>query len=243
MDKNTEEPAGNDVLKNESSSSPPREIVLPGDLLDEGTLQPGSGTYQIGSKIYSAHVGIKNISSNFVNVISLTGCYIPRVGDTVIGKVIELLPSSWILDIHSPYQAPLHTNEVPWRVEYGETKKYLDMGDTVLARIISVDEIKRIQATMRGPGLRKLNEGQVLEISPLKVPRVIGKSGSMINLLKNHTGCNLFVGQNGRIWIDGEIEKIRIASRAIHMIEANAHTSGLTDKIEEFLKGTEKEVE
>jgi exosome complex component RRP4 len=89
---------------------------------------------------------------------------------------------------------------------------------------------------MRGPGLRKLHGGEVISISPLKVPRVIGKSGSMITLLKKYTNCQLFVGQNGRIWIEGSMDEIKLAIKAIRIIEQSAHISGLTDLIENYLK-------
>jgi exosome complex component RRP4 len=222
----------------EDLKTKPREIVVPGDLLDEGTLKAGIGTYQIGNKIFSAQVGLKSVRSNYINVISLAGRYMPKIGDTVIGMIADISPTSWIIDINSPYPAPLHINEVPWRIEFGETSRYLNIGDIVLAKVMSVDEIKRVQVSMRGQGLRKLNGGQILEISPSKVPRVIGKSGSMITLLKKYTKCHLFVGQNGRIWLDGGIDDIVMASKAIKMIERAAHISGLTSKMENFLRET-----
>jgi exosome complex component RRP4 len=230
----------NDSIKessNDQTIETKREIVVPGELLDEGILKPGIGTYQDENKIYAAQLGIKNIRSNFINVISLTGPYIPKASDNVIGMVVDILPNNWIIDINSPYSAPLQSNEVPWRVEFGETSKYLTLGDIVLLKILFVDEIKRISLSMRGPGLRKLNGGQIISISPLKVPRVIGKSGSMIGLLKKYTNCHLFVGQNGRIWLDGSLEEIMMATSAINIIERNAHISGLTSVIEDYLKG------
>ncbi|UCH88440.1 MAG: RNA-binding protein [Thermoplasmata archaeon] len=234
---NTEEKVNDDNdFSEEQQEGKPREIVLPGDLLDEGTLKSGMGTYREGKKIFSAHVGIKSVRSNYINVISLSGRYIPKSGDTVIGVVIDLTPTSWILDINSPYSSPLHSSEVPWKIDFGETSRYLDIGDVVLTRVLSVDEIKRIQVTMRGPGLRKLNGGQLIKISASKVPRVIGKNGSMISLIKKYTNCHMFVGQNGRIWIEGTFDDIKLATKAIDIIEQAAHVSGLTSLTEEFLK-------
>lgn len=212
-----------------------REIVVPGDLLDSGKYRAGIGTYQEGDKIYAAQLGFKDVRSNYINVISFGGKYIPRAGDSVIGKVIDLGPTNWNLDINSPYNAVLYGNEVPWDVEYGATSRYIDIGEVVLIKIIGVDEIKRVQATMKGIGLRKLNGGHLIEISASKVPRIIGKSGTMISLLKKYTNCRMFVGQNGRIWLDGEIDNIIIASRAIKEIERKAHTTGLTSEMETFL--------
>ncbi|HRR67561.1 MAG TPA: exosome complex RNA-binding protein Rrp4 [Methanomassiliicoccales archaeon] len=209
--------------------------MLPGDLLDPGTMKPGEGTYVHDGKIFAAMLGIKSVKSNFVNVIPLGGRYIPAPGDMVIGKVIDIGPSNWLVDINSPYPAPLHVNEVPWRVEFGDTARYLSVGDTLLAKVLSVDETKRVQVTMKEQGLRKLQGGQILEISHSKVPRVIGKNGSMIQMIKNYTNCRIFIGQNGRIWVDGNMDDMVHAMRAIKMIEEGAQTLKLTERVKEFL--------
>ena len=89
---------------------------------------------------------------------------------------------------------------------------------------------------MKGPGLRKLNGGRILEITSSKVPRVVGKQGSMISLIKDKTGCSIFAGQNGRIWIHGSSpEAEKVASNAILLINEKAHTSGLTERVGAFL--------
>jgi len=130
----------------------------------------------------------------------------------------------------------LHVNEVPWRVEFGETRKFMTVGDIVLLMIVGVDETKRIRVSMQEHGLRKLTGGTVMEVSPSKVPRVIGKNGSMIQMLKNMTSCRIYVGQNGRIWIDGELDSIVRAVQAIRMIEDEAHSQGLTEKVKALLE-------
>lgn len=221
---------------NKENEGVSREVVLPGDLLDTGNLKPGSGTYGQNGKIYAAQLGIKSVKSNFVNVIPLGGRYIPCQGDTVIGKVEDIGPSNWLIDINSPYPAPLHVTEVPWKVEFGDTSRFLNVGDTIMAKILMVDETKRVQVTMKEQGLRKLQGGQVMEISHSKVPRVIGKGGSMIQMIKGSTNCRIFIGQNGRIWLDGDIENMMVAIRAIKMIEEGAQMLHLTEKVKEYLE-------
>jgi exosome complex component RRP4 len=83
-----------------------REVVLPGDLLDGGRMKPGSGAYAYEGRVYAAQLGIKVVKSNFINVIPLGGRYIPEQGDLVIGKVEDIGPSNWLIDIKSPYPAP-----------------------------------------------------------------------------------------------------------------------------------------
>lgn len=196
----------------------------------------GPGAYSEGGKIFAAQLGIKTVRPDSIGVVPLSGQYIPMRGDLVIGKIMDISASNWLVDINSPYPAPLHVNEVPWRVEFGETGKFMSVGDVVLLKIVSVDEMKRIQVSMQDHGLRKLTGGMVIEVSPSKVPRVIGRNGSMIQTLKNETGCRIYVGQNGRIWIDGELDNILKAIEAIKMIEEEAHSLGLTEKVKRFLE-------
>lgn len=213
-----------------------REIVVPGDLLAISSKKAGPGTYSQGGKIFASQLGIKTVRPDSISVVPLAGRYVPVTGDLVVGKIIGVGASNWLVDINSPYPSPLHVNEVPWRVEFGETRKFMQVGDVVLLKIVAVDELKRISVSMQDHGLRKLTGGMVIEVSPSKVPRVIGKNGSMIQMLKNETACRIYVGQNGRIWIDGELDNIVRAVQAIKMIEDEAHNLGLTEKVKEFLE-------
>jgi exosome complex component RRP4 len=160
----------------------------------------------------------------------------PTSGDTVIGVIVDIGPSNWLVDIGAPYPAPLHVNEVPWKVEFGDTSKYLTVGNVVLLKVLSVDESKKIQVTMKDSGLRRIEGGRLVKINHSKVSRVIGKSGSMIQLLKAASGCRIFVGQNGRIWIDGEEDRAAVVADAIKMIEEKAQARDLTEKVKVYLE-------
>ena len=218
-----------------------RELVLPGDFITDGKFKAGSGTFMEDGKIYASTLGIKSMRSNFVNVVPLSGQYIPKVGDQVIGIVMDVGPSNWLVDINSPYPAPMHINEAPWRVDFGDTARFLNVGEAILARIFMVDEVKHVQVSMKEHGLRKIQGGQIVTISHSKVPRVIGRNGSMIQTIKNYTNCRIIVGQNGRIWVDGDAEAVANAVKAIKIIEDEAQSVGLTEKLKEFLEGTQKE--
>ncbi len=213
-----------------------RELVIPGDSLSDSELKSGMGTYFDAGKIYASQLGVKNVRAGYINVVPLGGRYIPRPGDYVIGNIVDIGPSNWLVDINAPYPAPLHVNDVPWRVEFGDTARFLKVGDTILVRIQNVDEIKRVHVSMNDHDLRKLSGGFITEISHSKVPRVIGKGGSMITLIKRYTRCKMFVGQNGRIWVDGDPADMMIAVATIEKIDAEAQIVGLTDSIREFLQ-------
>jgi len=221
-----------------------REIVTPSQLLgDTNSSRAGRGTFIENGKIYSEIIGLLSKNSDYINVIPLKGRYEPIEKDFIIGIIEEPLSSSWLVDINAPYPALLHTNEVPWDVDFGETDKYLNRGDSVMAKILDVGLEKNIQITLKDHNLYKIKGGYITHIEPSKVPRLIGKKGSMISLLKKYTKCQIFVGKNGRIWINGDNDNILKVLQVIKKIENESIYYGLTDRIEELLKKNAKELQ
>jgi len=214
-----------------------RQIVFPSQILgDVKTHKAGKGTFIEDGKIISERIGILNENSNYINVIPLKGRYEPVVGDFVIGVVEEALSAGWLIDINAPSPAFLHTEEVPWDVEFGATEKYLNTGDSIMAKVLKIDEAKKMQVTMKDRNLFKINCGDIIEVEPSRVPRIIGKKGSMISLIKKYIRCRIFVGQNGIIWVDAESDNIERVKHVIRKIESEAITFGLTNRIEDLLK-------
>ncbi len=218
------------IIKNE------KDLVVPGDVLAEGLdFLPGYGAFREGDKILAKQVGLTTIRERTIGVVALSGRYMPKVGDKIIGEVLDVQMSTWFLDINSPYQASLSIGEASEEyVERGtDLSKYFDTGDTLYAKVISVSKHKNIQLTMKDIMCKKLRGGKIVDITPSKVPRLIGKAGSMISMIKEKTGCNIVIGQNGRVWIKGENEGL--ATKAVTMVNDNAHIDGLTSKVTEFL--------
>lgn len=214
-----------------------KQIVVPGDLLDDsGELKAGTNTYKEGDRIYAQRLGLFDDSRGHADVTPLSGKrYTPQRGDLIIGTIVEAKPSIWFLDINGPSEVGMHVNEVPWRVDFGETTKYLDIGDTALLKVYHVDERREAQVSMKDRTCRKLEGGMTIKVPPSKVPRIIGRRGSMIKTIKNNTDCRVFVGKNGIVWFDGEPEAVSKVRSAIEMIVDQAHTSGLTERVENFL--------
>lgn len=220
-----------------------RTIVIPSQLLGElKEKKSGRGTFVEDGKIYSEILGVLDNNNEYFNVVPLKGRYDPSEKDFVIGIVIEPMASSWLVDINAAYPALLHVNEVPWDVDFGETEKYLNSGDVVMAKVLQVDQEKKLQVTLKDRNLYKVKEGNLINVEPSKVPRIIGKKGSMISLLKKYTKSRIFVGQNGRVWIDGEEDGIKKVIDTIRLIEKESLSYGLTNKIEELLKKDAKDV-
>lgn len=218
-----------------------KEIVIPGQVLATGMdFLPASGTFRDGEKIVSSIIGIVNVNGRLIKLIPLTGTYTPRRDDVVIGKVVDIGLFGWRIDIGWAYEANLSVKDaVPDFVERGsDLTQFFNYGDYVMARIVNVAGSKLIDLGMRGPGLRKLTEGSFIKITPAKVPRVIGKQGSMITMIKDKTNCRILVGQNGVVWISGvEIENEIKAIAAIKMVDEGSQSDGLTEKVQAFLEG------
>ncbi|WP_342305670.1 exosome complex RNA-binding protein Rrp4 [Methanolobus sp. ZRKC5] len=212
-----------------------REIVIPGQLLSENKTDSGPGTYVKDGKVYSLLYGVKN-TKNRMSVIPFTGKYIPSPRDYVIGTVIGVTPSNWIFNISSPYDGLLHVSEYPRRVESDKMSGIMGVGSSALLRIKDVNSSMKVELSMRERGLGALDTGRVIEITPTKVPRIIGHGGSMVSMLKKETNCEIFVGQNGRIWINGNDAEMDLLNEAIELIMKHSHTSGLTERISSFLK-------
>jgi exosome complex component RRP4 len=220
-----------------------RQVVIPGQILgDIHEFHPGRGTFVENKKIYAERLGVLNIQDKFIHIIPLKGRYEPVVGDFVIGIVQEASTSNWMVDINAPYPALLHVNEVPWEIEFADTEKYLNTGDTILAKVLSVDESKKLQITLKDRNLFKLKGGHLIEFEPSIYRRIIGKKFSMIEIIQKYTRCRIKVGKNGRIWIEGDAEGIQKVLQAVSKIESEAITFGLTDRIEELLKKDAKDV-
>ena len=149
-------------------------------------------------------------------------------------KSADIRFSMWNLDINSPYSGILPAAEV-FGKEKRELNRAFDVGDVLFLRVVDVDEVKKVKLGLKGRGLGKFRGGILIHITPTKVPRLIGKKGSMINMIKDQTRCEVVVGQNGVVWVKGKPEMERVVQKVVKTIEEEAHTSGLTDRIRDML--------
>ncbi len=240
-----------------------REIVVPGEVLTEDTktFMPGRGTIynKKRTKIISLNIGLKQVKRNYINVIPLRGFYTPRPGDKVIALVVDKNPVKYRCDIGAKDFGTLKPKNTIKRSKMGSyrgggrggggrsqnsedsTTSKFDIGDILIVKILSADRLNKPELTTVGKYLGKRNNGVVISIDPPKIPRIIGRNGSMIKMLNNLTNSNIFVTQNGRIWLKGEdLAHERLLIEAIQKIASEAHTVGLTDRMQEFIINEKK---
>ncbi|MHA1130230.1 MAG: exosome complex RNA-binding protein Rrp4 [Candidatus Helarchaeota archaeon] len=162
------------------------------------------------------------------------------MGDIIIGKVINTTIVSWKIETNSAFTATLHASSVLNR-SFNPTKddirRHFDIGDVIAAEVIAFNRTRDPVLSIKGRGLGRLKGGRIIEILPAKVPRLIGRKGSMINLIKTETNSQIIIGQNGRVWVKSkDIETELLIERLIRKIEKESHTSGLTDRIKEVIE-------
>ncbi len=215
-----------------------RSIVVPGEELAEGMdFIPGTGAYRSKNKIIANRLGSVVVDGRAIKIIPLSGKYLPKVGDVIIGKVIDITLNGWRFEINSAYSAMMTLKDATSEfISRGaDLTKYYTFGDYVVAKIVQVTSQMLIDLSMKGPGLMKLREGHIITVNTNKVPRIIGKNGSMVTMIKQATGVRILVGQNGIVWISGPPEKELLVVNIIRKIEGESHTSGLTERIHKAL--------
>src|ERR1043165_2292698 len=216
-----------------------RRYVVPGDKIVEGNFRPLMNVIKVDNSIIATRIGIAESGREGVKVIPLSGVYIPRVNDIVIGKITDHSSLSWEVDINSCFSAHLPAQDVFGRdfsPARDDMNRQLATGDLITARIIAFDRTRDPMLTVQDKDLGKIPGGELLKISATRVPRLIGKRGSMIQTIEQATQTRVLIGQNGIVVVTGRNpEGIEMAVKAIRMVEDEAHTANLTQRIKALL--------
>lgn len=224
----------------------PRQIIFPGDVVATADEAVEGAVYLDGNKYRAASVGLVEFREDRIAVVPLEGVYRPKPGDVVIGYVTDVLAAGWEVDIRAPLPAWLPLSEATAKyidLERVNLTSLLNVGDAVIATVKDVDltdEFPALLTLREGERAGKIEGGLVAEISPVKVPRVIGKRGSMLAALAE-IGCNMVVGQNGRIWAkcktrDDELLLLKVLDK----INTESHVAGLTDRVKALIESHKK---
>ncbi len=213
-----------------------RDFVTPGDkIVDSMEFLPGRNCFREGNGIYAKKLGLVGVEGRVLSVIAFNGVYMPSREDMVIGEVTDVQSNGWVIDINCPYKAYLPLSGVRGFIDSSKTdiSRIYDVGDMIYGKINMVNSSMSVHISMYDRICRKFSGGRLVPVNPAKVPRIIGKSGSMIDMIKGKTGCRIVVGQNGVIWLEGE--KAPFVIQIIRLIEERSHVEGLTNEVEKIL--------
>ena len=220
-----------------------KRYVIPGDIITTGPYRPEQNVILDGNKMIATCIGLSDITDGAVRVIPLTGRYIPKGDDLVVGKVISHSAMSWEVDNNSCYLGILPASDVFGRdfsSHADDLTAKLGNGDLIAARIVNFDRTRDPLITISGRELGKIDSGELIKISTSKVPRLIGKRGSMIQMIEEATNANITIGQNGIIIASCENpDGLSKAIRAINMIEEDSHRINLTDMVKKMLESSD----
>ena len=204
-------------------------LVAPGeDLGDLEGHELGHGVIATDGRIRATKNGRMNVNGNTISIEPIRTAYVPRPGDLVIGYVEGCTNNIWFVDIGAPFNAILPMSLGPSKADFGGTRSVIDIGEAILCRVQEVEETHSSVVTMKGMGLRKIRSGAVENIDPHLLGRLIGKQGKALRQLKEESECRVIVGDNGRLWIDGDFNgtlEVRNRLRSL-TAEAKAVTLG-----------------
>jgi exosome complex component RRP4 len=195
-----------------------QRIVVPGEKLEDKPLRIDEAFIDDG-KTYSTIMSMYDDEKKIL--MPLEGLWYPRSEDTVVGVVQEDKFNVLIIDLDSPYRGLIFAKD---------TNEDLVAGDIIEATVKELDKTKTV--ILGRP--RKLAGGKILYVKPSKIGRILGKGNSMIKQLSGDTQTYIVVGMNGLIWMKGG--KIDLCTEAIVMIQQEAHTSGLTNRVKNLLE-------
>jgi len=211
------------------------QFVLPGDVIVTGDYRPEQNVILEGNKLMSTAIGFSEIKDDLVTVTPLTGLYTPKTDDLVIGKIVSHNALSWQVDINSYYSGILTASDI-FGKDYSPSRDDLSLklktGDIILARIANVNSRDPL-ITIIGENLGKIDSGELIKISPTKIPRL---TGSMIQTIEASTNATITVGQNGLIILKcDDSAGLKKAIATIKMIGMTHNNANLEEKIQKFL--------
>ena len=145
-----------------------RRYVIPGDKIVEGNFRPLMNVIKAGNALIATRIGIAETGRDGVKVIPLSGVYIPRVNDLVIGKIVDHSSLSWEVDINSCFSAHLPAQDVFGRdfsPARDDMTRHFAVGDMITARIMAFDRTRDPMLTVQDRDLGKIARGEALKIS------------------------------------------------------------------------------
>ena len=211
------------------------QFVLPGDVIVTGDYRPEQNVILEGNKLMSTAIGFSEIKDDLVTVTPLTGLYTPKTDDLIIGKIVSHNALSWQVDINSYYSGILTASDI-FGKDYSPSRDDLSLklktGDIILARIANVNSRDPL-ITVIGENLGKIDSGELIKISPTKIPRL---TGSVIQTIEASTNATITVGQNGLIILKCDNSTgLKKSIASIKMIGMAQYDANLEEKIQRFL--------
>ncbi len=209
--------------KNNADGPQSSQIVVPGEYLGlSEEFEAGHGVIIRNGNLMATKNGKLKINGKIISIEPLHSQYVPRPSDLVIGFVEGCTNNIWFIDIGAPFNAILPMSLGPSKASFGSTRQVLDIGEAILCRIQEVEETHSSVVTMKGMGLRKIRSGSIDDIDPHLIVELSRDGNNSLRNMKEANDCRIITADNGRIWIDGEIDGIISVRNDLNKISINS---------------------
>ncbi|KAK4468931.1 hypothetical protein MN116_007528 [Schistosoma mekongi] len=174
------------------------------------------------SNIHTSLTGRVRIVNKLVYVEPPKARYFGNVGDTIVGRIVEVEQRRWRVDVNSALLANLALANV--KLPGGELRRksedderamrsFMKEGDLIVAEVHEVYKDGTLQLHMPGTRTGKLGGGCLLHVPPglikrqkihrhrLAIPRIDTLDGSITSTCNNEViSVGLILGCNGYVW-------------------------------------------
>ncbi|KAJ6812712.1 putative exosome complex component RRP4-like protein [Iris pallida] len=162
----------------------------------------GHGTSELNGEVVAALCGVVERVNKLVYVRSLRSRYKPEVGDIIVGRVIEIAPKRWRLEINFSQDAVLMLSSMnlPDGIQRRRTavdelnmRSIFEENDVICAEVRGFQHDGSLQLQARSQKYGKLTRGQMLTLPAYLVKR----RKHHFHHLQQY-GVDLILGCNGR---------------------------------------------
>lgn len=176
---------------------------------EDGVLK-GHGTAELDGQVVATVCGVVERVNKLVYVRGLRGRYKPETGDIIVGRIIEIAPKRWRLEINFSQDAVLMLSSMnlPDGIQRRRTavdelnmRSIFEENDVVCAEVRGFQHDGSLHLQARSQKYGKLERGQLLKIPPYLVKR----RKQHFHHLEQY-GIDLILGCNGFIWVGEHIE-------------------------------------
>lgn len=202
-----------DKLESLSSKANSNASVTVADTIpvnqEDGILK-GHGTSEIGDEVIATVCGVVERVNKLVYVRALRARYKPETGDIIVGRVIEVAPKRWRLEINFSQDAVLMLSSMnlPDGIQRRRTaldelnmRSIFEENDVICAEVRGFQHDGSLHLQARSQKYGKLERGQLLTIPAYLVKR---RKQHFHHL--DQYGIDLILGCNGFIWVGEHVE-------------------------------------
>lgn len=175
---------------------------------EDGFLK-GHGTTELNGEVVATVCGVVERVNKLVYVRTLRARYKPEVGDIIVGRVIEVAPKRWRLDINYSQDAVLMLSSInlPDGIQRRRTaedelnmRTIFEENDVICAEVRGFQH-DGLHLQARSQKYGKLQRGQLLSI-----PSYLVKRRKQHWHYLDEYGIDLILGCNGFVWVGEHVE-------------------------------------